>query len=485
MKKIIVSMILILLAFVLIACGQGETAAPETGGDKADTTPPSETTSGAPDVTAAVPAETTAAPETTAAVPDTTPATPETTTAVPETTTATPETTTAAPETTTAAPVTTTATPETTPPAPSGSEFTVPKDMNELRANVISYFNELANVKWRCKDTIDFRKSSVITPNLIYERGKTYYGIPYSSQPKKASLLEFTDYLTDSGIYTGPTEYTTIIGADCGSMRTAWAWGGAVSGVGMSFTDYEFFENEKETSGRVKGFIVPVGDYDFSHYSFSVPLTECVFPYNDLATMCKSYAELKSCDVIGKRWRLNTGGMTQHLRMTVEDATVVRNGKGEIIPDKSYIVYSEQTSTPTVVDGKNTTWNLNVKQSFKMLYNEGYVPMTSVCLASGEIAKPVMTILGGNTAEGIAASTRFSGTVQCNYNFFAAELTVTDESGNAVIHAKTYPYALSFDVSEMPVDKVPSDLPAGKYHYTLKATIGFGTKTLVSMDFAK
>ncbi len=379
----------------------------------------------------------------------------------------------------------TTLLPETTSPLPSGEDFTVPKDTAELREYVISYFNELANVKWICKDTMDFRETSSITTKLLYERGKTYYGIPYTARRvEKACLIEFLDNLNGKGFYTGPTDYATLVGGDCGSMRTAWAWGGAVYGVGMSYYDYEYFENPNEIRNRVKGFIVPVGDFDYSHYDYTLPFSECVFPYNDLEEMSKSYAELKACDIIGKRWRSGKS-ILQHLRMIVEDATVVRNGKGEIVPDKSYIVYSEQTSTMREVDGKNTTWQMNVKQSFKTLYNDGYIPMTNTCLKSETVVTPKMTISGENKAENMAGATLFKGSVECNYNIFAAELTVKDESGNTVIHAKTYPYALRFNVSEMPVDKAPSDLPAGKYHYTLKATIGFGTKKLIDMDFTK
>ena len=252
----------------------------------------------------------------------------------------------------------------------------------------------------------------------------------------------------------------------------------------MNYSDYEFFENPNETRNRTKGFIVPVGTFDFSHYDYYLPFSECIFPYNDIDTMCGSYAELKACDLLGSRF-YSGGKVEQHMRMIVEDAFVVRDGSGRIDPEASYIVFSEQTSTPTIVDGKNTTWNLNVKQTFKTLYGDGYVPMTNTCLASGEIAQPVMTIAGENKAEEMTSASSFSGEAACNYNFFAAELTVTDESGNTVIHSKTYPYALKFDVSEMPVEKVPADLPAGKYHYTLTATIGFGTKTLIDLTFSK
>ncbi len=374
---------------------------------------------------------------------------------------------------------------ETVAPAEEEDGFKVPKDMDEVRENVISYFKKLAKVKWVCRETMDFTKSKSYTGKLIYHAGNTYFGLPYTStRPIKASLIEFHDSLNEKGEYTGPVTFDTLVGGDCGSMRTAWAWGGAVYDIGMNYDDYEFFENPNDTKNRVKGFIIPVGDFDFSKYDYDLPFSECVLPYNDIDVMCESYALLKACDLIGSRF-YSGGRVEQHLRMIVEDATVVRDGGGKIDPDASFIRYSEQTATPAEVEGGYSTWNLKKKVKFRKLYEGNYIPVTSTCLASETVPEPVMTISGVNKAENMGTALILKGNVKCNYNIFAAELTIADENGNEVIHSKFYPYALSFNVAEIPVEKKPNELPAGKYHYTLKATIGFGTKKLIDMDFSK
>ncbi len=378
-------------------------------------------------------------------------------------------------------------------PAPSGTtapseeapDFTVPKDMDGVRAKVIDCFEQMANVRWVCRETMDFTSARSFTRDLIYNAGEVYYGLPYTDKRiPKASLLEFTDWLNEKGEYTGPVTYTSLVGGDCGSMRSAWGWGGAVYGIGMTYNDYEFFENPEETRNRAKGFIVPVGNFDFSHYDYQKPFSECITPYNDIDAMCESYAQLKACDLLGSRF-ISGEKVEQHMQMIVEDATVVRDGNGKIVPENSFIVYSEQTSLPREVDGRKTTWNLNAKVPFRQLYEANYVPMTNTCLASGVIPEPEMTISGVNKAENMGTALLFKGNVKCNYNIFAAELTVADENGNKVIHSKFYPYALTFNVAEVSVEKKPSELPAGKYHYTLTATIGFGTKTLIDMEFTK
>ncbi len=380
----------------------------------------------------------------------------------------------------------TTSAPEVTAsPVDDNSCFDVPADMDALRAKVIDYFNEMANVKWKTPgQVIDFTGERSFTTKLLYTRATVYYGLPYTSARRPgASLQEFMDYLDETGTYTGPVEYKTIVGGDCGSPRRAWAWGGAIYGLGMTLADFEFFDNPLKPK-KNPHFLIPIEGYDFSHYDYTKPFEECVTAYNDINTMCEAYAKLKACDIIGKRWYINDK-IEQHIRMVVEDATVVRNGTGSIVAPKSYVVFSEQTSTPEKIDGKNTTWRLGTKISFHSLYSSHYIPMTNTCLAKDVVVEPEMTISGVNKADNMGTATIFKGAVKCNYNIFYTELTVTDESGNKVIYSKMYPYALSFNVSEIPTEKKPADLPAGKYHYTLTATIGFGTKTLVDMDFTK
>ena len=372
----------------------------------------------------------------------------------------------------------------TSPVVEDNSCFTVPATMDELRANVIAYFNEMANVKWKCTQTIDFTGEKSYTTKLIYTKNTTYYGLPYTSTRRPgACLQEFMDYLDETGAYIGPVEYKTIVGGDCGSPRRAWAWGGAIYDIGMTLDDYEFFDNPQKPK-KNPHFLIPIEGYDFSHYDYTKPFEECIMGYNDLDTMCEAYAKLKACDIIGKRWFIQDK-IEQHIRMIVEDATVVRNGTGAIVPMKSYIVFSEQTSTPEKIDGKNTTWRLGTKVSFQSLYNSYYIPMTNTCLAKNTVVEPTMTISGVNKAENMGTANIFKGAVKSNYNIFYTELDITDENGNSVIHSKMYPYALSFNVSEIPTDLKPNELPAGTYHYTLTATIGFGTKTLIDMTFTK
>jgi len=365
--------------------------------------------------------------------------------------------------------------------------FDVPADMDGIRKKTIDYFEAMANVKWIAPTRMDYTQSSAITTKLVYEKGRTYYGLPYSSRRQPGvSLAEFEDYLDEKLVYNGPLEYKDLIGGDCGSMRRAWAYGGALCGFGMQLEDWELFVY-KNIKNNKQPAIVKVGPYDDSHFVDDIPSTECVMAYNEPEVMYESYALLKSCDLIGSRFRLSatSTGCTQHVRMLVKDAEVYRLGNGKIAPSKSYITYSEQTSTMRTTDGKNTTWLLNEKVSFSTLLNDGYVPLSIASLQQDTVTQPKMEASGFSKPEHFASAPALEGTIECNYNIFEVELTVTDKDGNVVSYIKDYPYALKVILSELTLSTPVSELPAGDYHFTATATIGFGTKTVADFDFSK
>jgi len=363
--------------------------------------------------------------------------------------------------------------------------FVVPADMNGIRQKTIEYFEAMANVKWIAPETMDYRDDCPWTTKLVYEKGKTYYGLPYSTYlDPGVGLAEFETYIDAKGAYTGPLEYRELIGGDCGSMRRAWAWGGAICGFGMTFDDWEMFVYEN-THDNKQPVLVKLGPYDDSHFAKNTPTTECVIAHNDADTMYESYALLKSCDLIGARFKLSGGTVAQHVRMLVEDATVMRLGNGKIAPAKSYIVFSEQTSTVYNEGGKLSTWALNQKISFTDLLANGYIPMSTVTLQQDTVTQPELEGTGFSKPENFASSPMLKGTIKSNYNIFELNVTITDKDGNVVSYIKNYPYALKVILSELTLSTPVSELPAGDYHFKTTATIGFGTKTVAEFDFTK
>ncbi len=391
----------------------------------------------------------------------------------------------------TGSPAGNTETAETSAPSASGNgtfgneSFDVPKTMDEVRARTIAYFDAMSAVKWIAPETMDYRDDCPWTTKLVYDKNQTYYGLPYSTyiQPG-VGLEEFTDYLDAKSVYTGPLEYKKLIGGDCGSPRRAWAYGGALCGYGMTYDVWEYFvgQNIKENKQPV---IVKVGDYDDSHFTEETSTFECIMNYNTAEALYEGYAKLKACDFIGHRFKLSGGTIAQHIQLIVDDATVYRLGNGKIAPSKSYLTYSEQTSTVHTVDGKKTTWLLSQQISFTDLYAKGYIPMSIVSLQTDTVTPVEMTVTGLSKPENFGTSPVLKGTVKCNYNIFKLEAVITDKDGNTVSSGKYYPYGLSALASEIELSMPVKELPAGDYHFKLNAVIGFGEKAVADFDFKK
>jgi len=364
------------------------------------------------------------------------------------------------------------------------SPFDVPASMDEVRARTIEYFNAMSEVKWIAPETMDYKDDCPWTTHLVYEKGQTYYGLPYSTyRHPSAGIREFESYLDKKGAYTGPLEFRQLIGVDCGAMRCAWGYGGAICGFGMQYDDFRPFpyDNIRLNLPEVT---VKVGDYDNSQYTPDTTTYQNIMKVNGEDKMYEAMAQLKACDLIGSRFELN-GIIAQHVRMLVKDADVVRLGNGRIAATKSIITYSEQTSYVRTIDGKKTTWKLNVKATFKELFEDGYVPMTIASLKNETVTPIEMTASGFSKPENFASSPILKGTVKCNYNIFELHAAITDESGNVLSSFKAYPYALTALLSDYTLSTPVKELPAGTYRFTVKATIGFGEKTVADFPFTK
>ena len=368
-----------------------------------------------------------------------------------------------------------------TPATPVENGFDTAINTDALRERTIDYFVAQSQVEWVAPSTMDYSKEKSYTTKLIYEKGKTYYGLPYtSSRHPGACIQEFLDNLDGNKVYTGPIPYNQLVGGDCGSMRRAWAWGGALTNYGMTYSDYDIFESP---SAKTKGVIVPVGDYDFSHYDYYQSTADCILAHNTPEQIYEAYACLQAADLIGHRFWLS-GAVEQHVRLIVEDAVTVRTVDGRISPAKSYVTFSEQTSTIREIDGKLTTWALNTKVSFSRLYSEGYVPLTTVTLASGKVTVPEMMF---DTQFKTGKNLIGYGKITSNYNIFMVDAVFTDSTGKTVSSVRIYPYGLTCDLStDTRIRAAYSALPTGPhYTYTLTATIGPGTKKLTEISFYK
>jgi len=385
--------------------------------------------------------------------------------------------------------------------------FNVPANTDILRKNAVSYFNQLATIPWIAKSTMDYTKEETFTTHLLYEKGVTYYGLPYTADRKpSATISEFSTYLNGK-TYEGPTDYDYLIGIDCGAPRLTWGYSGALCNTDL--TDFQLSINYNAATNEI---IDTVGSYDVS--KFTSPNQQDTYTYvcmaNGVVAMFDAYAAVRPADYIVKRFYVigNTGTAPtqadQHLCMAVDNAVVVRNANGEVSGSKSYLILSEQTSTVSTVDGKQTTWVLNQKVSFDSLFREGYIPLTTKTLKSETVEAPYINFRT-NGYSGINLVGH--GTITSNYNILEVRAVIRNQSTGAIVKDITsYPYRCEYHLANS-LAKTPAggsvadtsrdngmsslddyalnELPSGSYSCEVIATIGFGSKTVTKFDFTK
>lgn len=366
--------------------------------------------------------------------------------------------------------------------ASAAEKYDVPKNGNEIRAMTVKHVRQMATVEWMCEEDIDFSSSTDWTGELIYRAGVQYRGVPYVSgrMDGDSDVYEFSAAIDENGIYRGPTTWQTMIGSDCGGgPRLGFAWSGALYNVSAG-NDFSY---EPLESNFNKG-LAPLGEYAWDKYDATKqkPNSETIMPATGEQQMYSCYALIEEGDVVWSYFRLGDSSFGEHIRMAVTKASVEYNSDGTINPGKSYIRFVEQRSfLSTGTAGVMSTWSYNV-YTFSQLYNDGYIPLTMTAYSKNKVEQPEFSTDGVNIGGKVDAYSLLSGRINCNYNIFEMKATVTDENGKTVTEATLYPYIVTADLSRMKFTTPLTELPSGKYHYELKAVIGYGEKTLIDTD---
>ena len=367
--------------------------------------------------------------------------------------------------------------------AADGEDFDMPKDGDDIRALAVKHVREMVNIKWQCTETIDFSKSTDWTGTLIYRPGVQYKGVPYVSGrlDGDSDVYEFSEAIDENGYYVGPTTWQTMIGSDCGGApRLGFAWSGALYSCSPG-NDFSYFPTPDNFA---KG-LTPIGEYAWDNFDTSRNTTtyDCIMVPTGEAAMYECYAQMKAGDVVWSYFHLDNGtSFGEHIRFAVSDAHIEYNTDGSISPRKSYVRLVEQTSTINKnTDGSYSTWKYET-YTFRELFATGYIPMTMAAYSKTSVEYPAFTTEGLNISGTVDAYHLLSGRIHCNYNIFELEATLTDADGKVVSEGISYPYMITADLSRMSFSTPLTEVPAGKYHYTLTARIGYGTKTIVDTD---
>ena len=342
---------------------------------------------------------------------------------------------------------------------------------------VMDYMVKMATTKWTPSHTwtINWKEQGHFPVNLTYEKGKTYYGIPYSST--KAPYCEFIEFVKDGVFTPNSPYYEEIVGNHCSSSMF------------MSFQQvYDMFYMNypcdlRPTSYRVGKLKFPDGIK--APPSRSKDITEdwvsaTAFAHNSKSAMMNGYASLGKGDILIKD--INNSG---HTRM-VRSVETVRNEDGTIDTANSYVYVIEQTNA-WFDENKNSTWWIDKQYSFDKLYQTQFMPVT-LCIYHEKapvIEDAVIAMTEKNTPESIV--NELKGSIQTNFPLSFISVKITDENGE--IKGSSFIYNL-FSVYDLPLYELHDELginrlDSGKYRYTLTAGIARGSVVLEDFEFIK
>ena len=307
--------------------------------------------------------------------------------------------------------------------------YIMPENEAKLRDKVVKTMYEMATYRWTTTENLYHDCHCQLTVcHGIYKPGVVHVGIPYNHY--STTLVRFMacfedDHRVKDWLYDLPSMegYDTYFGNDCsGAVQVAWWTVSSTSDVLVCAS---------MQPGRGRG-TVPVGEWP---YDIDVPDGQDSYDYvvskMDINDWYNAYAQVRRGDAY-----VHLGKNGNHTRMAQEDPVIVRDEKGLIDGDYSYIVTVEQ-GAPAQFEPYFCTWRYDYKYSFKNLILGGYMPITVQELVSGEMAPVDCKLVGGT--DGKTGMTL--GTIESNYNIETVNLQVKDSEGNVVFDHTLNPNA--------------------------------------------
>ncbi|MBE6564315.1 MAG: hypothetical protein E7655_03435 [Ruminococcaceae bacterium] len=283
----------------------------------------------------------------------------------------------------------------------------------EARQKIYDHMVALANMEWTPNETFDISTpSSKYLQNIIYKKGVTYRGAPYSNGID-GTMQMFADALVD-GVYMGGVTKEDVIGFDCSSAIAA-AW--------KTVNPNLKCESTKTMLPKDGNGCEPVGSYDYSVRGTSILTTE-VAQASGEQVLCEAYCLLQKGDAIVNRWAKNSA----HIRMVSFPPVVVRNADGSINPDKSILTYCDQTSDIREFRGYSSNWQVDQTVTFASLVKNNYLPICIEDFYQDQSREMIFTVNGMNDPSNFPA--RLSGQIYCTQKIMEGKIAVVDESGN-------------------------------------------------------
>ena len=323
---------------------------------------------------------------------------------------------------------------------------------------VVDYMTKMATVEWTPQSTFHlYGKYQAWKYDLVYEVGKTYYGLPFLVG-SRGTLQQFNANVNNK-TYIGGTTLANCIGDACYDAVYV-----ALIQVCPSIT----FESTEDMLPKNNTGLMAVGDWDTEITKTDTPT---IIQLTDKEVMAQAYAQLLPGDVILKHVVYQDAG---HARIVNSKPTVVYNDDNTINLAESYITTLEQTNLWDKESDVKTSWWVNHKYTFEKLLSTNFVPLRPIDYTKDFSSSYIAT-------KDLPKTNELKGTVFSNQYIFNIEIIVTNELGESVYTENIYPNAKTYNLED--ADFNASELDNGKYTMTIKSSLSFGTKQIANYNF--
>jgi len=358
------------------------------------------------------------------------------------------------------------------------------KDAQQMRSQIVDYMFRMGDVRWIPSKDMAFTTAYADGTNVVYAKDVPHYGLPYTQKYGPLERLTYClgqdDYVqawlpaySDAGD-TDPANtepgWDIYLGNDC-SGAVFWSWARCCASVSFEFTGHMIptEDNQKEFG------VLPVGSYTARTWYSVDALAE-----NNANEILEGYAKLRMADAIVMRSPAHG-----HTRLVFRDPVVMRDEKGVIDPEMSYLPTHEQ-GVGKGSSGRDSTWQLSCRYTFRELLKE-YLPITNKELLEG---KPAPVQLWTENITG-----PFEGVVRSNYRVISTTVKLTTRQTGEVRSSRVFATVINKHLEDPGLgDNIARgtvtyadlvrhkanlrDLPKGEYDYTVSVLLGSGNEYL-------
>ena len=237
---------------------------------------------------------------------------------------------------------------------------TTPSEENmAVRQKILDYMRSMAEIEWTPSEDLEWWADK---KRVLYKKGETYKGIPYSREWQWSNLEDFKTYLEERDgklVYVGPTEYYQYKGNAC-ACSCSMSWRTVCPDLPILKTiklEPGKIYISSSVDGRTRQAFLKVGEYKMTKYDDS----KAVVKENGKDAMFACYAQLLPGDGLVKR---PIGHAMMVMRVDAEKQTVyiidqygVEKGKTELV-------------------NQNQSWHIEQPYTYEELFEQGYLPIS-------------------------------------------------------------------------------------------------------------